>query len=214
MADRLEWQLVPLVKESQREVVEALAEEALKLDAVMEVAPQRMRPVDQDRLLDLQRRMDACVESPCEAAEAPPMASRPTWNQDAHGALTGIEGVAALPLDAFLSRLGNQPDCARCPGACRYPGVSGMPCDFDLSPLSLVLTDKDLLDHVQFELSPPEMEALAARLDAYRIDGWYSRPQDVDPEEYLADASRFLRFWSKKGFGVAPAYATAEDRDV
>jgi hypothetical protein len=35
----------------------------------------------------------------------------------------------------------------------------------------------------------------------------------VDGEEYLLDASKFLRFWAQKGFGVAPAYVTAEEEE-
>ncbi len=213
MTEKLEWELVPRVKESEREAVEGLAEEALRLDAMMEVAPHRLTRADQDRLVELQRNMEECVVLPCEAAEAPQVGSRPDWGDEVKTLYEELEDNGGLTLQQFREHVETNHDCTRCPGAFSFPGVSGMPCDFELAPLLGVLVDDDLKEQVQFELAPSEMTELAEALELQLRMGSFLELEDRDTKAYLADAIGYLRFWSEAGFGVAPAFVNVEESE-
>jgi hypothetical protein len=210
MAERLEWELVPMVKSDRHAEVEALATEILDLDAKLEAAPERMTPAEQTRLIDLQKRMSQCVVSPCEAAGTPLLRARPRWKEESAVVYRESGCKGEVSLDDFLQVVGGQHDCALCDGASAYPGVSGIPCEFDLTPLAQVLADESVLEQIQFELEPREMEALAVELEGRARSKAAKKANDIDPGHYLSDAVRFLRYWARLGFGVAPAHVDSE----
>jgi len=210
MSERTEWELVPLVREDRRALVEELAEEILSLDAILEVAPERMTEDQQARLIQLQREMAECVVSPCEAADAPLLSTRPDWTSEVRTAFENMPSNDGLCLREFVEMMDVQHDCSRCEGASLFPGVSGIPCEFDLTPLFEILTRDTLLEQVQFEMEPDEMRLLADDLDRRLLCKAFCQLTDFDTESYLSDAVRFLRYWAHLGYGVAPAYVRTE----
>jgi len=207
MSERMEWELVPLVKEDKRTLVEELAAEVLRLDAMLEMDPRNMSREDQELLVSLQQRMSECVISPCEGAGAPHLSTRDNWREEALEAFAECETGDALSQEEFLLYLGRQHDCSRCEGASANPGVSGLPCDYDLTPMRELLPDDSILEQTQFELEPAEMLRLAEELADRIARQNFATPTDPKAQAYLLDAVRFLRFWSAQGYGVAPAYA-------
>jgi len=207
----MEWELVPRVREESRCVVEQLAAEILSLDALLEVAPSRMTEAQKKRLIELQGKMEECAVSPCEAAGTPRLSTRDGW-VDQVRRLFEERGVSGrIPFNDFLSLMGGQHDCTSCRGRSAHPGVSGIPCQFDLTPLAAILGDDPLTDQVQFELEPDEMIALASDINERVICGAFSRATALNAKAYLEDAVRFLLFWSALGFGVAPAFVRTRD---
>ncbi len=206
MQERMEWELVPRVREERRDVVERLAGEILSLDALLEVAPNRMTEAQKKRLIELQGKMEECAVSPCEAAGTPRLSTREGWVEQVKR-LFEERGVSGrIPFDDFLGLMGGQHDCSSCRGRSGHPGVSGIPCQFDLTPLPSILGDDPITDQVHFELEPDEMTALASDINERLICGIYNRVAGMDSRAYLEDAVRFLLFWSALGFGVAPAF--------
>ncbi|MBM4353446.1 MAG: hypothetical protein FJ109_06550 [Deltaproteobacteria bacterium] len=211
MRERMEWELVPRVREENRSEVEQLAGEILSLDALLEVAPNRMTETQRKRLIDLQGKMERCAESPCEAAATPRLSTRAGWVEQVRQ-LFEERGVAGrISFDDFLRLMGGQHDCSSCRGRSAYPGVSGIPCQFDLTPLPSILADGQRADQVHFELEPDEMTALASDLNEKIICGAYLESDGLDSKAYLEDAVRFLLFWSALGFGVAPAFVRTRE---
>lgn len=212
MQERMEWELVPRVREENRVVVERLAGEILSLDAMLEVAPSRMTEAQRCRLIELQGKMEECAVSPCEAAGTPSLSTRDGWVEQVRK-LFEERGVAGrIPFNDFLRLMGGQHDCASCRGRSAYPGVSGIPCQFDLTPLPDVLCDEQIADQVHFELEPDEMTALASDINEKIICGAYNRSDGLNSKAYLEDAVRFLLFWSALGFGVAPAFVRTREK--
>ena len=211
MKERLEWELVPVVAEDRREEVEYIALEVLDLDAKLEIAPGRMTPREEERLVELQRSMSSCVVSPCKAAGAPLISSRPGWQVEASRAFEELDKADAVNLGDFLSYVGRLHDCSRCDGASRFPGVSGIPCDFDVESVLASLAD-GLRDRLQFEMDQEEMLALANDLERLHLEGLSGAGAD-SAVGVIEDMARFLRYWGGLGFGVAPAFVTAVDED-
>ena len=209
MPERIEWELVPRVRIDKRREVEALAEEILALDTLLQLAPSRLSVAQQEQLVDFQSRMAGCVTSPCEAAEAPLLGSRPGWDYDARDAFGELGRPPELSIDEFTELIGKQHDCTLCNGAASHPGVSGIPCEFDLTPMAAVVSDERLGEQVQFELEPEEMLMLADDLHHVLVCRTFSDGEETDAVSYLEDAIRYLRFWAGLGFGVAPAYVKA-----
>lgn len=210
MSERLEWELVPQVRDSEKERVHLLAQEALELDAMVEMAPHTMTAADRNRLVELQRSMEDCVVSPCETAQARLLSQRPGWEEEA-GAAHAELAPRDVTFEQFLEYTGSQYDCLACPGASEHAGISGVPCDFDLTPMLRILPDDEISEQVQFELSASEMQVLADTLDQVVCMTVFREDPTVDAKAYLKDAARYLRFWADHGFGVAPAYV--QDRE-
>jgi len=211
MKERLEWELVPRVKDEMCREVEEIAEEILNIDALVSNEAGGPNAEQQLRLDELKQRMTGCILSPCDAAESPLLSSRPDWLKEAASTWESLPAAAALPLRDFSDLFGRQHDCTRCQGASSFPGASGIPCELDLGPLLAMVSDEQIRDQVNYELSPDEMLALAQDLEALHKGRQYTTPDLVDPDEYLDDVVRFLRFWAGKGFGVAPASAHEDD---
>jgi hypothetical protein len=209
MAERMEWELVPLVREEKRDEVERLGREILDLDARFEIAPHEMNPDEMKRLVQLQSGMARCIITPCEAAEAPFVNDRTGWERDVEGAFDSLELAHGLTRDDFVRHIGRQRDCGRCRGASDFPGVSGSPCEFDLTHLGNLLLDEALAEKVQFEMQPPEMREFAEAIMAVLAAGAFRRSDLIDTRQYLRAMAEFLEFWAELGYGVAPAFVTA-----
>jgi hypothetical protein len=210
MAERMEWELVPRVKPEHRDEVSTIAEEILRLDAALDAAPEGLAGVDEERLLELQARMARCLVSPCAEAQTPLLAGREQWRETVAGLFATLPGHEELDQALFANLMGQQHDCALCDGRTAFPGVSGVPCEFDLTPLTLVLPGTESLETVQFELSADEMLRLADELELSFRAGSYLQPPGVDAKLYLSECVRYLRFWARLGFGLAPAWTEDE----
>lgn len=213
MSERLEWELVPQVREEDKEMVHLLAEEALELDAMMEMAPHTMNQAQRGRLVELQRRMEDCVASPCEASGATLVKDRRDWKTEARASYARF-APSDVSEEQYLEYTGKQYDCLSCQGASKHAGVSGIPCDFDLTPMLRILAHDEVSEQVQFELRPSEMLTVADALDQVLALTSFAGDPEVDEKAYLKEAARFLRFWAGLGFGVAPAFVEYGDQVV
>lgn len=212
MSERIEWELVPRVRADRVDEVECIAEEILELDAALELARSDLSEEEERRLLNLHSRMAECLLSPCEAAGTPLLRVRDRWRELAVKSLASIPEQEILDEDRFVHLMGQQHDCSVCDGKSRFAGVSGVPCEFDLTFLPMILPQDDLCESVQFELTPDEMNIFAAEVESRRRTGSYAILELVDAPTYLAEIERYLRFWARLGFGVAPAFVEeAED---
>jgi len=209
MAERLEWELVPLVRAEKRDEVERLGREILDLDAQLEIAPHEMNAEEMKRLVQLQSGMVRCIVTPCEAAGAPLVNDVSGWADEVEQVFDSMDLEHGLTRDEFVRHVGRQRDCSRCRGASQFPGVSGAPCEFDLTHLSCLLLDEGLAEQVQFELQPQEMREYAAAIRRVLSTEAFRRSDLVDSHSYLEGVARFLEFWAELGFGVAPAFVTA-----
>lgn len=205
MSERLEWELVPQVREEDKEMVHLLAEEALELDAMMEMAPHTMSQAQRGRLVELQRLLEDCVASPCEATAAALVKDRQDWKAAARESYARF-APSDVTEEQFLEYTGTQYDCVSCPGASKYAGVSGIPCDFDLTHMLRILSHDEVSEQVQFELRPSEMLTMADALDQVLALTSFTGDPEVEEPAYLKAAAEFLRFWAGLGFGVAPAF--------
>ncbi len=206
MSDRLEWELVPRVRPEKQDEVEVLAEEILALDAALEQGGAGLTEEDEMRLVELHNRMAECLLSPCEAAGSPLLSARPDFEEEASSTYEDLPERDRITREQFLQLMGFQHDCAQCDGKSDFPGVSGAPCEFDLTPLQTILADPVILDAVQFELQPEEMRHLAYELELRVHTGDFAESGRVDSREYLLQMVRYLRFWAQQGFGLAPAF--------
>ncbi len=204
--ERTEWELVPLVQQEREELARSLSEELLNLDMLLDADPDALQPCQRERILELHRRINHCVISPCEASGAPALSARPGFVEEAREAFLEFEPNGTLPLEDFLSLVGDERDCSKCPGATDYPGVSGVRCDLDTTPLMAWLTGSGLEDMLDFELVPEEMEILAEEVES-RMDHTKVRYTSSVSPHYLRQVVRYLRYWSGLGFGVVPAVA-------
>lgn len=211
MSERIEWELVPRVRPDRQDLVEDLAEEILELDAALELAGDHLSEDDEERLLDLHARMANCLLSPCEAAEAPLLRVRTAWQDLAAQTFASLPDHDALDEETFLQLMGQQHDCAMCDGKSKFAGVSGVPCEFDLTPLATILPQDELCDSVQFELAPDEMLRLAAEVEVRKQTRSFSGIDHADARLYLGEMERYLRFWARLGFGVAPAFVEEDE---
>lgn len=211
MKDRLEWELVPRVREESIREVEEIAEQILYLDGM--IGPEE-REIPDEYLLqlhELKERLSLCLLSPCEAAGAPLLSSRPGWRKEAAAAWKSLPEFAAMPLSQFTKIFAQQHDCTRCPGASAFPGSSGIPCKVDLEPLLAIVSNPEIIEQVQYELAPHEMRSLADELERYAASRRYNDVKDVDPAKYLTDLAHFLRFWADQKFGVSPTFLPRKD---
>lgn len=204
--ERLEWELIPLVRDEDRDLIHDLAIEVLALDFALASRQEGLSRPQQDQLLTLQSRMGNCVQTPCEAAGAPYLCDRISFLEDASEAYHELGPEPGLSFEEFVHMARTQRDCAGCPGACAYPGVTGVPCDFDLTPILSIVPDLSIRKCLSFELIPEDMYDLAERLENRVTRRGYQPHPEVNSLEYLEHVIRFLRFWARKGFGVAPAY--------
>lgn len=208
MAERMEWELVPLVREEKRDEVERLGREILDLDARFELAPHEMKPDEMRRLVQLQSGMARCIVTPCEAADAPLVNDRTGWESEVETAFNSLDLAAGLSREDFVRNIGRQRDCARCRGASDFPGVSGSPCEFDLTHLVHLLLDDVLAEQIQFEMQPQEMREFAGAIRDVLSTGAFRRSDLIDTRYYLRAIAEFLEFWAELGYGVAPAFVT------
>ncbi len=213
MGERIEWELVPRVRPDRQDAVEELAAQILHLDAALELARNQLSEEDEERLLDLHVRMADCLLSPCEAAKTPLLRVRERWRELAASALASLPQSEGLDEESFFSLMGQQHDCSMCDGKSSFPGVSGVPCEFNLTPLARILPQDELWEAAQFELLPEEMVSFASEVETRRRTATFADVGGLDATAYLAEIERYLRFWAHLGFGVAPAYVD-EAKDV
>ena len=211
MSERIEWELVPRVRPERMDEVECIAEEVLELDAALEMARGDLGEEEERRLLNLQTRMAECLLSPCEAAETPLLRVRDRWREVAIKSLALLPDQEVLDEDSFIQLMGQQHDCSVCDGKSQFAGVSGVPCEFDLTYLFRILPQDELCESVQFELTADEMVSFAAEVETRRRTGSFAILDEVDAPTYLAEVERYLCFWARLGFGVAPAYVEEEE---
>jgi hypothetical protein len=204
MANHLEWELVPQVREDKRDEVEYIALEIMRLDALMQLGRDTLTAQERTHLLSLQKKLSDCMENPCQAAAAPLLTARPCWQEIVTEIYQGLDQKHLLPLDEFQESMGTEYDCSACSWRTDYPGISGIPCEFSLEPLLLALVDCEICETVQFELQPREMVELASELSLVRRAGSYSCVPDVDLDDYFEQTVAYLRFWADLGFGVMP----------
>ena len=204
MANRLEWELVPRVREDKRDEVEHIALEIMRLDALMQMGRDALTDEEKTLLLSLQRQIGDCMEKPCQATSAPLLTARPRWRELVRDIYQGLDQKHLLSLDDFLESMGAEYDCSACSWRTDYPGISGIPCEFSLEPLLLSLPDSEICETIQFELLPREMVELASELSLVRQAGGYAAVADINVDDYLDQAVAYLRFWADLGFGVMP----------
>jgi hypothetical protein len=210
MHDRIEWELVPRVRPDQQDEVDAIAEEILRLDGALELGRQAFSEQDEERLLSLHARMANCLLPPCEAAETPLLSVRERWPELAAQALATLPDYDGLDRESLLGFMGQQHDCSQCEGRSSFGGISGVLCEFDLTPLATILSQDELWESAQFELTPVEMVNFAADVESRHRSGSFAPLDHLDASSYLSEIIRYLRFWASLGFGVAPAFVEAE----
>ena len=210
MTERIEWELVPRVRPDQQDAVEEIASEILRLDAALEMGRDSLSERDEEQLIELHARMADCLLSPCEAAETPLLSLRERWQELAANALAALPEFEGLDQESVFSLMGQQHDCSACGGKSGFAGVTGVLCEFDLTPLARILPEDEISESAQFELTPEEMLGFAAELESRRRTGNFARVEQLDSESYLTEIVRYLRFWAGVGFGVAPAFVEAE----
>jgi hypothetical protein len=210
MSERIEWELVPRVRPDQQDIVEEIANEILRLDGALEFGRSAVGEQDEERLLSLHARMANCLLPPCEAANTPLLNVRDRWQELAADAMATLPDYDGLDRESFLSFMGQQHDCSECEGKSHFGGVSGVLCEFDLTPLACILSQDELWEAAQFELTPVEMVGFAGEVESRRRTGSFVPLDQIDAESYLLEVVRYLRFWSNLGFGVAPVCVEAE----
>lgn len=203
MLERLEWELVPRVRSDRREQVEAIALAILELDELLADGGGTAQSLEE--LPRLHKELAECLVSPCEASGAPLLDERQGWNQEVEKAFGLLPPGNGMSFDDFQVAMSRQHDCSRCPGGSGYPGLGGIPCTFDLTPLKMIVGAAGWAERVGEELSPPAMAELAGMVERCLWSGQYRSCELADSRHYLAQMAAFLRFWSARQFGVAAA---------
>lgn len=205
---RLDWRLVYPIRPGQRDRVEEIGAELTALEAGR---PGGMTP-EGPRYDELAQELGDLTVPPCEATGAPKVGDAPGWEQrvllEFH---EGDDLDEPVDFDEYAALRHGDYDCSRCPYRTPYSADHLDPCEMDASPLLAIVTDGDIADMALADLEPPEMQALADRLDGLAHERTFDRAAAGDPADFLRKASLFLRFWAELGFSIAASVGDAED---
>lgn len=153
------------------------------------------------RLIALEDEHDALTVLMCDAVGAPRVEDDPDWESRACDEFADSD--TDLELEEYLELRRKDPDCERCPFASPYSLYPLEPCEFSVGPLFHILGDPGVHALAKQRMGPPEMNELADAIDAASAGG-FRAVAELDAGEFLKQATHFLRFWARHGFGVEP----------
>jgi len=203
---RIDWQLIRPPRPGKK-FARALDELEARIEASVHEASLRvLTPKEVETLVGLEDRQDNAAIAACEAAHAPRVADDPDW--EARLVDEFAEADTDMELDEYLEVRAREFDCERCPHASPWSLYPQDPCEISVGPLEVALVDEAVAGSLRGAMGPDDMRALADRLEAAKSAGALRPIEGLDIGELAMGAARFLRFWSRLGFGVRPEVAS------
>ncbi|MCC6621007.1 MAG: hypothetical protein IT385_07115 [Deltaproteobacteria bacterium] len=199
---RIDWQLIRPARPGKK-YARALDEVEAKIEAHLHEATLRvLTPAEVGALTALEDRQDNASIAACEAAHAPRVADDPDW--EARLVDEYAESDTDMELDEYLEVRAREFDCERCPHASALSLYPQDPCEVSVGPIEDALVDETLAAALREAMGPDDMRALAERLEAALTADRLRAVEGLDVADLVREAVRFLRFWSRLGFGVRP----------